>query len=155
MTCLVAPFFLSQCESAPGGAVFPVSLRGHHIFTLCHCEPAPGGRGNLTVPIHTYEYPRDCFVAALLAMTYWCVALLFLCHCRPSHFYSMSLRGRPFFPMSLRGHPKEAAAISHNSSYKSRHSLFIEFINSILFCLEPAFICFSLRMAPSISLHIS
>jgi len=70
MTCLVAPFFLSHCESAPGGAVFPMSLPAITFLPHVIARPSPGGRGNLSVPIYTYEYPRDCFVAALLAMTY-------------------------------------------------------------------------------------
>jgi hypothetical protein len=40
---------------------------------------------------------------------------------------------------------------SHNSSYRSRHSLFVLLINRTFFCLEPAFICFSLKMAFSMS----
>ena len=40
----------------------------------------------------------------------------------------------------------------YNSSYKSRHSLFILLIKSIFFCLEPPLICFSLEIAEYMSL---
>jgi hypothetical protein len=83
MTYLVAPFSLSPSESP----VFPYVIR----------RPSQGGRGNLTVPIHTYEYPRDCFVAALLAMT-CLMAPFFLC-------LSDSAPGGAVSPMSLRVRP--------------------------------------------------
>jgi len=86
---------------------------------------------------HSYlQVPRDCFVAALLAKTRL-VAPFSPCHCPPLADQSRS------------------EAISHNSSYKLRHSLFTLFTNLIFFSLEPAFICFSLKIALSISLHIS
>jgi len=36
---------------------------------------------------------------------------------------------------------------SHNSSYRSRHSLFMPLTNSTFLCLGPAFSCFSLEIA--------
>ena len=50
---------------------------------------------------------------------------------------------------------RSAAAISHNSLYKSRHCLFILLIKSTFFCLEPALICFSLEIALSASSNTS
>jgi hypothetical protein len=43
-------------------------------------------------------------------------------------------------------------AISHSSSYKSRQSLFMLLINLTFFRLDPPLICFSLKIAFSISL---
>ena len=104
---------------------------------VCHCEPFPfviaspdlSGRGNLIGPAEIASAlsclamtEGGCCIS--VAMTGW------VCHCEPRFV---------------------GARQSHSSSYKSRHSLFILLINWTFFCLEPAFICFSLRMAFSIS----
>jgi hypothetical protein len=52
-------------------------------------------------------------------------------------------------------HCERSEAISHNSSYKSRHSLFMLLIKLTFFCLEPPLICFSLKMAFSMSSNTS
>ena len=103
---------------------------------LCHCDhlsviasPDLSGRGNLVAPAWIAELvPRHNRGISLLATTKK------ECLCE-------------------RGECR--ARQSQSSSYRSCHSLFILLISWTFFCLEPAFICFSLRMAFCMSSRIS
>ena len=107
---------LSRCtprNDMPGGAVFPMSLRGH-----------PKEAAAISPSSFITTSSRDCFVTTFLAMT--CLVAPFSpCHC-DSAVFSMSLRlcrflhviARPshFYSMSLRGHSEGRPRQSHRPS---------------------------------------
>jgi len=158
-------------------ALLYLSLRAEGVaipaLLYCHCEPkawqsrpssiviASRRRGN---PGGTW----DCFGTLCLAMTeggviaspfFYChCEPFFTCHCERSAAISVGhgIASAPeCLAMTKGGVIASAARQSHNSSYRSRHSLFIPLTNSIFPCLEPAFSCFSLEIALCISSQTS
>ena len=152
------PFLSLRAQRGnPGGVL---SLRP---FPFCPCGPFPSVIAALPLSViasaarqsrgDSQFHPPDCFGTPCLAMT------RSGCHCERSVAIPGGTLIAPLPFLSLRPlpfcHCERDAAIPHNSSYKSRHPWFIPLIKSIFFCLEPALICFSLKMAFSISSNTS
>jgi len=113
------------------------------LLVLCHCERPKGAKqSHITIRSHIIVRNR----------------IIIGCHCgRPkgakqSHITIRShiiVRNRIIIGCHCE-RPKGAKQ-SHNSLDKSSQEGLILAIKSIFFCLEPAFICFSLAIALSIS----
>jgi hypothetical protein len=105
-----------------------------------HCEPSVRTRGAVIASVAKQSRTakrtsdRDCFVAALLAMT-----------THGGVIASPRVRA-PRGPRT--GSAKQSP---YRSSYRSRHSGLDPLIRSIFFCREPALICFSRAIAPDAS----
>jgi len=144
--CHCKPFFTCHCKPKAWQSRWDMGLlrhvvprndrRGCHYepFFYCHCEPKAW-----------QSRPSSIVIASRRRGNLGGVRLLRrpssdglprndkeVCHCGE---------------LKPRAQRRGQARQSHNSSYRSRHSLFMPLTNSTFLCLGPAFSCFSLEIA--------
>jgi len=127
---------------------------------FCHCDAffviasearqSRWGMGLLRHP-SSDGLPRNDIRGCVITSPFLLSLRRFFCHC--DAFFVIASEARQSRPSSIV--IASVAWQSHNSSYRSRHSLLTPLTNSIFLCLEPAFSCFSLEMALCISSQTS